>query len=73
MRHALMLCLLTACAKSAAGPATDPVYEWICRGRTSDREVTLRVMAANRDDAIAAAKKQSPDMVAPACTPNPRQ
>jgi len=73
MRFALLLLVAAACAKPAAGPATDPVYEWICRGRTTDREVTLRVMAANRDDALAEAKKQNPDMVAPACTPNPRQ
>lgn len=55
MRFALLLLVVAACTKPAASTATDPVYEWICRGRTTDREVTLRVMAANREDAIAAA------------------
>jgi len=73
MRYALMLCLLAACAKSAPDPNADPVYEWICRGRLSDREVTTRVMAASRDEAVALAKKEYPDMAAPACSPNPRR
>lgn len=73
MRYALLLLLVAACSKPAPDPSADPVYEWICRGRTSDREVTTRVMAANRDEAMALAKKEYPDLVAPACTPNPRR
>lgn len=74
MRHALLglVLVLPACAKAPADPNAPPVYEWLCNGRTSDREVTTRVMAASLQDAIAAAKKEYPDMVAPACRPNPR-
>lgn len=64
--------VLAACSKPAADPAAAPVYEWLCNGRTGDREVTTRVMAASREEAMEAAKKQYPDMVAPACRPNPR-
>jgi len=73
MRYALLLLLVAACSKPVADPNADPVYEWICKGRLSDREVTTRVMAASRDEAVALAKKEYPDMAAPACTPNPRR
>jgi hypothetical protein len=73
MRFAALLLLLAACSKPPADTGAAPVYEWLCNGRTADREVTTRVMAASRDEAIALAKKQYPDMTAPACTPNPRR
>lgn len=73
MVRAILLLALGGCARAAADPAADPVYEWLCQGRTSDREVTVRVMAASHADALAEARKQYPDLAAPACQPNPRR
>lgn len=73
MRYVLPLLLLAACSKSAPDTGAAPAYEWLCNGRLSDRQVTTRVMASSRDEAIALAKKEYPDMVTPSCSPNPRR
>jgi hypothetical protein len=71
MRYALPL-LLAPRVRPAADPTISPGLRVICNGRTSDGS-HHQVMAANRDEAVALAKKEYPDMVAPACSPNPRR
>lgn len=66
--------LLAAGACGPRGPEQPtPAAEWLCTGRTSTAQVTVKVEAATREEAITKVKEQYPDMANPFCSINVRR
>ena len=67
-----LLVLAVACSANSASTGATPLTEYLCNGRASNGDVTERVEAANRDEAIKKFKEKHTDIPVAACTPNPR-
>jgi hypothetical protein len=68
-----MMVAVAACGPKGAEETPVPSQEWLCRGRTTSSEVSARVDAGTREEALAKFRKDHPDATAPVCTPNPRR
>jgi ABC-type glycerol-3-phosphate transport system substrate-binding protein len=66
------LLLAAACSGNSASTGAAPLTEYLCNGRDSNGDVTERVDATDRDDAIKKFKEKHKDIPVAACTPKPR-
>ena len=67
-----LLVLGAGCSGNSASTGATPLTEYLCNGRDANGDVTERVDAPNRDDAIKKFKEKHKDVPVAACTPNPR-
>lgn len=66
--------LLTAsCSGNPSPSSATPTTEYLCNGRDLNGDVTERVDATDRDDAIRKFKEKHKDVPVATCTPNPRR
>lgn len=73
MRSTIWVVLVAAaCGAKTVNPTAPPLHEWICTGRTTDREVSTKVQASSREDAVTRAKQQYPEMLTPFCQTSAR-
>ena len=67
------LLLAGACSGNPSAGSATPTTEYLCNGRDSDGDVTERINATNRDEAIKQFKEKHKDVPVATCTPNPRR
>ena len=67
------LLLAGACAKNQTATQTEPLTEYLCRGRGEVAEITGRVEASTREVAEEKFREEHKDVLNPTCTPNPRR
>ena len=72
---ALFGCLLVvaSCSGNPAPSGAAPTTEYLCNGRDNNGDVTERVDARDRDEAIRKFKEKHADIPVATCTPNPRR
>ena len=68
-----LLLLAASCSGNPSTQSATPLTEYLCNGRDSNGDVTERVEAASRDEAIKKFKEKRPDVPVATCTPNPRR
>ena len=66
------LLLAAACSGNPSPSGASPMTEYLCNGRNNNGNVTDRVNAKDRDDAITKFKEKHKDIPVATCTPNPR-
>jgi hypothetical protein len=66
------LVLAASCSGNPGPGGTGPTTEFLCNGRDNNGNVTDRVNAKDRDDAIKKFKEKHADIPVATCTPNPR-
>jgi hypothetical protein len=68
-----LVILAAACSGNPSPGGTTPTTEYICSGRDLNGDVSERVDAADRDEAIRKFKEKHTDIPVANCTPNPRR
>jgi hypothetical protein len=68
-----LLLLAASCSGNPAPAGTSPTTEYLCNGRNSVGDVTERVDAVDREEAIRKFKEKHKDVPVATCTPNPRR
>ena len=67
------LLLLASCSGNPSPGSATPTTEYLCTGRDANGNVTERIDAVDRDEAIRKFKEKRPDVPVATCTPNPRR
>ena len=67
------LLLAGACAKNQTATQSEPLTEFLCRGRGEVAEISGRVEATTREVAEEKFREAHKDVLNPTCTPNPRR
>ncbi|HKP30118.1 MAG TPA: hypothetical protein VJU15_11980 [Gemmatimonadales bacterium] len=67
------LLLVASCSGNPSPGGASPTTEYLCNGRDNNGNVTDRVDATDRDDAIKKFKEKHTDIPVATCTPNPRR
>ena len=67
------LLLAASCSGNPSPAGASPTTEYLCNGRDNNGDVTERVEAKDRDEAIKKFKEKRPDIPVATCTPNPRR
>lgn len=65
-----VLLLVSACA-GAPDPDVVPKSEWVCVGKTTERDVTVKVLASSLEEAGAEARTLYPGIAQVGCSPAP--
>lgn len=65
--------LAASCSGNPAPEGASPMTEYLCNGRDLNGDVTERVDATSRDEAIRKFKEKHTDIPVATCTPNPRR
>jgi hypothetical protein len=65
--------MLGACAKNHGATQSEPLTEFLCKGRGEVAEITGRIEATTREVAEEKFREQHKDVLNPTCTPNPRR
>jgi len=67
------LLLAASCSGNPSPGGASPTTEYLCNGRDDNGNVTERVDATDRDEAIRKFKEKHKDVPVATCTPNPRR
>jgi ABC-type glycerol-3-phosphate transport system substrate-binding protein len=67
------LLLAASCSGNPSPAGASPTTEYLCNGRDNNGNVTERIDAGDRDEAIKKFKEKHTDIPVATCTPNPRR
>lgn len=70
---AAVVLLAAACSGNQATTGAAPLDEYLCNGRNAVGDVTERVEATSREDAVRKFKEKHTDVPVATCRPNPRR